>query len=357
MIRKVDKYVLKEMVVPLIAGTLVIALLFMVNEIIWLFKELDLNSVPRGAVLKYIFLALPKWFFLTFPMGVTFGASLAISRLAREGEITAMRASGYSVWRILRMVGICGMAFAGLSFYNSSQVTPWAGKESAKLLREFGVLAAIPKFERNQSLNLPPYAANFGSVEQQDQVLYLKDILLIERPKEGQVYVYSAPTGTYSKGVWTIQDPVIRVIEGESLVMVNRVKELVINQRIVIEDFLRSAEARDRSTVELWRDIQDAKKVGVQPRNLEIEFYSRYAVAATCLGFAIMGGVLAFRFRRGSAFQGFLISLIIVWIYFNVQIIATEVIGRNGWVTPMAAAWLPVGFIVLFTAVASWRLE
>lgn len=355
--RRLDRYVLKEMIVPLIAGTVVIAFLFMANELIYVFKEFNLSSVPRSAVAKYIFLSLPKWFFLTFPMGVTFGASLAISRLAREGEMTAMRAAGYSVWRIFRMVAVCGVAYAGLSFYNSSKVTPWAGKESEKLLREVGVLAAIPTFERNQSINLPPYSANFGMVEKRDETLYLTDILLIERPKEGQVYIYSAKTGEYSKGVWRIQNPDIRVIEGESLIMVNRVKELVINQRIVLQDFLKTSAARDRSTEELWRDILDGRTTGINTRSSEIEFYSRYAVASTCFGFAIMGAVLAFRFRRGSAFQGFLISLITVWIYFNLQIVATEVLGKNAMVSPMVAAWIPVAVIGVLTLIASWRLE
>jgi lipopolysaccharide export system permease protein len=356
-LKKVDWYVLKEMLIPLIAGTVVIALLFGANELIAIFKQLDLNSVPRAAVLKYAILTLPKWFALTLPMGVTFGSSLAISRLTREGEMTALRAAGYSIWRVLRVTFLCGLAFAGLSFYNSKTVTPWADRQSTKLMMEFGILAAVPKFERNTTLNLPPYSANIGEVQQEGQDLILRDILLYERPKPGQVYFYSAKEGRYSAGVWTIKNPDIRVIEGESLIMINRVKELVINQRIVIEDVVAGALPRNIPTDELWRNIQDIKRAGGQPRTLEVEFYARYASAATCVAFSLLGGILAVRFRRGSAFQGFLISLITVWLYFNAAIIATEVIGKNGWLVPMQAAWLPVALIGVVIALASWRLE
>ncbi len=357
MIRKLDWYVLKEMFVPLIAGTVMIGLLFMSNELIWAFKNLDLKGIPLEAILKFAFLSLPKWYLLVFPMGVTFGSSLAISRLAREGEVTAMRAAGISIWRILRIVGVVGVVFAGLSFYNSDKVTPWAGREYKKLVLDFGTVGVVGKIEQNQTINLAPYSANIGQVIQDGQDLILKDILLYERPKPGQVYFYSAPTGRYSAGVWTIDTPEIRIIEGESLIMVNRVKQLTINQRIVLSDFIPGQSEKERTNKQLWDDILALKKAKVNARRSEVEFYSRFAGAATCLGFALMGGILAIRFRRGSAFQGFLISLATVWMYFNAQIVATEVIGRNGWLDPMLAAWSPVALIVLVTGIALWRIE
>ena len=356
--RKLDFYVLKEMLVPLIAGTLVIGLLFVSNELIFLFKEINVSSLPREAIFKFAALSLPKWYFLVFPMGVTFGSSLAISRLAREGELTAMRAAGISISRILLPVAVVGLVFAGLSFYNSNRVTPWALYEYKKLFREFGVQARIGNIRQNQTLTLAPYSANIGSVQQEGQDLILKEILLFERSRPGQVSIYTAPSGRYSAGVWTIDEPEIRIIEGENLIMVNRVKEpMVINQRIVIEDFMPNSEANERTNSELWRDIQDNKKAGLKSPKTEVEFYGRFAGPATCVGFALMGGVLAVRFRRGSAFQGFLVSLIIVWVYFNVQIIASDIIGKIGWLSPVVAAWVPFGLIVVVTGVATWRLE
>lgn len=356
--KRLDFYILKEMLVPLIAGTIVIGFLFVTNELIWLFKEIDVSSIPREAILKFALLSAPKWYQLIFPMGVTFGSSLAISRLAREGEITAMRAAGISIGRILLPVAVVGAAYSGLSLYNSDKVTPWAGREYQRLVMEFGIRARISRIEQNQSINLPPYSANIGSVRQVgDDDLELKDILLYERPKPGQVYFYSAPSGRYSKGVWTFENPVVRIIEGESLIMVNRVKSMTINQRISLSDFFRDATQNERSNAQLWSDIQAMKKVNRIVRSTEVEFYSRFAGAATCLGFAVMGGVLAIRFRRGSAFQGFLISLVIVWLYFNVQVMSSEIVGRIGWLPPVGAAWLPFVLICVVTALASWRLS
>lgn len=356
--KRLDFYVAKEMLIPLIAGTLVIGFLFVTNELIWLFKEINVSALPREAILKFALLSAPKWYGLIFPMGVTFGSSLAISRLAREGEVTAMRAAGISITRILLPVAVIGAIYAGLSLYNSDKVTPWAGREYQRLVLEFGIKARISRIEQNQSVSLPPYAVNIGQVQQVgEDDLKLTDVLLYERPKPGQVYFYSAPSGRYSKGIWTFDNPEIRIIEGESLIMVNRVKSMTINQRIVLSDFFREATQTERSNAQLWSDIQAMKKANRVIRSTEVEFYSRFAGAATCLGFALMGGVLAIRFRRGSAFQGFLISLVIVWLYFNVQIMASEIVGKIGWLPPAGAAWLPFGLICLITAAASWRLS
>lgn len=357
MIRKLDWYVLKEMLIPLIAGTIVVGLLFVSNELIAIFKNLDLKGVPPEAIMKFAILSFPKWYLLVFPMGVTFGSSLAISRLAREGEITAMRAAGISFWRILRTVAVVGLVFAGLSYYNSDKVTPWASREYNKLIREFGVVGVVGNIQQNQTISLPPYSANFGQVITEGQTLILKDVLLFERPKPGQVYIYTAPTGRYSAGVWKIDNPEIRIIEGESLIMVNRVKELTINQRIVLNDFVPGQSEKERSNKQLWDDIVALRKAKVKSRLSEVEFYSRFAGAATCVGFALMGGILAFRFRRGSAFQGFLISLGTVWMYFNAQIIMTQAIGRNSGLDPVLAAWSPFFVVVFVTLVALWRIE
>jgi lipopolysaccharide export LptBFGC system permease protein LptF len=46
--------------------------------------------------------------------------------------------------------------------------------------------------------------------------------------------------------------------------------------------------------------------------------------------------------------MGVLVSLIIVWLHFNLFVITGEIFGKNTWVSPVLAAWIPN---VLFAAV------
>jgi len=82
--RKLDRYIWREMGVPLFSGVIVIAMLFMANDVIAIFKELNVANIPQVMVAQLVLLKLPGWLSLTLPVGVTLGVSLALSRLTRE---------------------------------------------------------------------------------------------------------------------------------------------------------------------------------------------------------------------------------------------------------------------------------
>ena len=51
--KKVDRYVFKELAVPMIVGTVIIALLFMANEFIAVFKNFEITHLPFVAMLQH----------------------------------------------------------------------------------------------------------------------------------------------------------------------------------------------------------------------------------------------------------------------------------------------------------------
>jgi lipopolysaccharide export system permease protein len=52
-----------------------------------------------------------------------------------------------------------------------------------------------------------------------------------------------------------------------------------------------------------------------------------------------------------------LLSIILVMAYYNAFIASTEIFGRNGWVPPLAAAWIPNLIFGLMGLIALRRLE
>ena len=50
-------------------------------------------------------------------------------------------------------------------------------------------------------------------------------------------------------------------------------------------------------------------------------------------------------------------SMVCVWMYFNLYIVSTEVLGRNGWVNPVMAAWLPNLIFFVISAALIARVE
>ena len=56
------------------------------------------NSAPLPSIAEIFFYTVPVALTYTIPMGVLVGILIGLSRLAADSEVTAMRASGLSVW-------------------------------------------------------------------------------------------------------------------------------------------------------------------------------------------------------------------------------------------------------------------
>lgn len=356
--KRLDRYLIKEMSVPVIVGVVVTALLFIGNEMIAVFRILNLSQVPPLAIVKYMVVKMPTFLTFTIPTGIALGSSLALSRLVRDGELTAMRSAGYSIKRILVTVLVAGAAFSGVAFFNAEKLVPRASVEERKLASELLIIGNLPQFERNLMIKLPPYVANFGEVEQyQNGSLRLADILLIERPRPGQEMVFRAKKGHYYKGIWTIEDPKVWLFEGGSLSTVDKAATIVINQRIELRDFLQGTQPENAPASELWERITAGRKAGANTRVLEVNFYERFALPAACIVFALSSALLSVKFPRGSAFQGLLLSFLTLWAFLNIHSVATTVLGQKGWLPPIASAWVTVGAFGLLTLMLLRSLE
>lgn len=355
---RTDRYVLRELLVPTFAGTVLIAFLFAGNELIALFQQLTTSNVPALVLAKLVLLRMPFWLTFTLPTGLAMGCSLAVSRLLREGELTAMRAAGISLKRSLRIVGLVGLVFAGITFYLSEFVVPVSTKEHAKLGAETYLLGSRPSFENNVIIKLPPYVATFREVlKASDDSLILKDVLLIKMDTPDEALVFSAKDGTYKNGVWRFPAPRVWVFGEDSLTSFDEEPVVVINQRIDVQDMMPGALPEYKSMKELWDSVVAQRATKGEARRTEVQFYTRFAVPAACFVFAIGSTLLSLRFSKASAFQGLLMSLAMALGYYNLHMIATTIVGPNGWLPPMWATWSPVILCGVFALLAMRKIE
>lgn len=357
-LKKLDRYILRELLVPTFASTLIVAALFAGNEMIALFQQLNSSTVPLLTMLKLSLLRMPYWLTFTFPTGIAMGCSLAMSRLLREGELTAMRASGISIWRILRMVVLTGLALAGGSFYLKDYVVPKTTTEHKKLSAETMLVSGMPNLQSNVMMKIGQYVVTFREMRKvAEDKMALTDVLMVKMGAPGEAAVFFAPNGTYNQGDWNFPLPKVWLFRDTGLVDMHDADSISLNQKIRIEDFVPGAELEDLNRKELWDSIVAAKKAGFPTNKPEVQFYERFAVPAACLVFALASAFLSIRYSKVSAFQGFLLSLVMALVYFNVQVVCSTVVGQNGWLPPMIAVWVPFAIFGVAALIFGRRLE
>lgn len=98
---------------------------------------------------------------------------------------------------------------------------------------------------------------------------------------------------------------------------------------------------------ELRAQIDIMKAQYVNTKKLETELYQRITVPMASLIFTLVAIPLGMQPNRNSSSRGFVISIIIIFIYYSLMTMAGA-IAQSGAVDPMLAVWLPniVGLIV-----------
>jgi lipopolysaccharide export system permease protein len=357
-VKKLDRYVLRELMVPFLIGTLSVLLMFQANTLIFQLKTFSLSAVPPLALAQLILFKTPYFLTWTLPIAMSLTSSLAMSRLAREAELTAMRGAGASILRVCMPVMFFGALVGVGLWYITERVMPPAQANARKLEIDLSVRGMAPEFRSNVVVNLRNFTASIGSVSRgKGSVVQLAQILLFERPRVGEVVLYTAETGEYRDGIWSLHNANAFHVKGTTLTSFEPGKAPVINDPISVESLFSPPSQEEYSADQLLKAIAEGKKTGQKTTGLEVAYHTRFAIPATCFIFAVIGPIFAVWFARAGGFVGVLLSIVIVFLYYNAHIISTEILGRNEIVAPWLAAWLPNVVFTAFGLLAIRRLE
>lgn len=355
---KLDRYVVRELIVPFLIGTFAVVLMFQANTYIAAGKKLDLENVPFVAILQVIMYQTPAYLNLTLPTGMALAAALAISRLAREAEITAMRAAGARIMRIFMPVVAFGALVGVANFYNAEKLVPPATRESKRIMVPIGMLGARASFRGVTSLTLRDRVVTFQFMERRGvESLDFRNVLMVEYPNSGQVMLTTAEGGSYRQGVWRFRKAYVYLMEGVDMVLAKPGEEIVVNERIVLDEIFAPPEPEELTLQELQAAITDAKKYGRDPKPLEVAFHVRYAIPAACVVFSLVAPIFAVVFARTGGFAGVLVSFLMVLLYYNAFVISTKILSKVEFVPAWAAAWVPNLLFAGLGILAVRRLE
>jgi len=116
----IQRYILKNYLRPLLFSTGAITFVFVMDFIIQFIELFLEKGVALHVVLQMFALSLAHMFALIIPMAVLPATLMTFGNLASENEITAMKACGVSVYRIIAPALLLASVLAlGLVFFNN----------------------------------------------------------------------------------------------------------------------------------------------------------------------------------------------------------------------------------------------
>ena len=357
--KKLDTYLYREMVVPFLIGTVAVVMMFQINTYMALAKTLNLENVPFQAVMQFILYKTPEFLQMTLPVGMSLAAALAMTRLARESELTAMRAAGVRILRVIRPVAVFGLAVSALNYWDVEYVMPKATQKANAIAYQAGILGMSKQsFKSNALIELDNQSASFGSViRTKDDRLTISGITLFERRDTGNVLITTADSATYDRGVWTFKNGNMYQFKGADLIAMKPKGKFIINEKIVVGSMFENTAPEEMSMGELRQEIASRKKTGQDSKDLEVKLQSRFSVPVACAVFSIVSPIFAILFARSGGFVGVLVSFVTVLLYYNAFVVSTMILGKLDAVPVWFAAWSPNLIFSILGLLALRRLE
>ncbi|HZE81653.1 MAG TPA: LptF/LptG family permease, partial [Candidatus Polarisedimenticolia bacterium] len=341
------RYILKEVLWHGLIGASVFTFVIFMRELTRILEAVVRNSAPFPSVAEIFFLTLPAALKVTIPMGVLVGILLGLSRMAADSEVTAMRASGVSVRKFLRIISVFGVAAWLLALVNTVIVEPRSAAALAGLQNK---LAAT-----QISFEVQPHVFYEGF---KNHVLYVEDIssasgaAVWKNVFDADISTPGAPKITIAKeaivsasGTEAIR---LHLINGETHDTNSRTPDqytittfeetdIAISLPPVTKPAQEVVPVAQLSTRELYRQKYNSNKEFA--RWYWIEFNRRLALPTACLVLVLIGIPLGLSAKKGGKGAGFVLTIILVFIYYFISIIGVS-LARGGKMSPVLGVWM-----------------
>lgn len=411
--RILTRYLLRAHVGPFIFALSILTGLLFVNTVAKRFPALAGKGLPTSVLLKVMGLSLPHIIALTLPMAVLVAVLYAYSQMTADNEITAQKASGISLVRMLVPLLVAASCLSIFMVWFNDRVLPETNHQLAELMMDInsksptlmmkdrGVLNEIPTVDYSMHFWLRANRIDPATNRLTDVVIYD-----VSNPDISQTVVADSGVMRFNRDRTNLfltlyngrvdqvkrQTPkdMDRVFFREQLLQLNVAngftqtrdsyrsdREMSLNMlEARIDSARRDLGLVQRGIVPGTEGNRTYNAGNVNPNGLPVsrferdervktlkseidsyavEWHKKFAIPFACIIFVLIGAPIAVRFPRGGAGMVIAISLLIFGVYY-VSLIGGESLGDKGRIPPFLGPWAPNIFFGGIGLIAALRM-
>lgn len=360
------RYVLWEIAGPAALAVVVIGFLGIAQELQERSAVLPLTYVTWWDIARLVVFFSPALIVFIVPITYMMGILLAFGRLAQHNEITAMKASGIPLKRLVFPVAVVGALLSVGCFYLQDRVQPQAYKKATDLLYselpQRITLNILPAGVMNQIGGVRVY---FQSRDKESKTLL--DIVVVV-PEGGRDVMY------YADGAQFIESS-----EGARLVLRNgyRVEPSkdgdirafdFAEAEVPLRAAIRRAPPGLRNAMTL-RELLVAEKVAAERfkrypsrssdenlRKVRWDIGERFSLPFACLAVSFAAAPLAVRAPRAGRSYSFAIGFLLVAIFYLLRLVL-EPSSVRSLATTVGLSMVPDVVLCAIGLWATWRVD
>jgi lipopolysaccharide export system permease protein len=151
--RILTRYLLRAHAGPFVFALVALTGILFVNTIARRLEDLAGKGLPADVILEVLYLSLPHILALTLPMAVLVAVLYAFAQLTADNEVTALKASGASLVRLLMPLIGAALLIAWFMLWFNDRVLPDANHQLKNLIAD--VLAKTPTLQLTEQVINP----------------------------------------------------------------------------------------------------------------------------------------------------------------------------------------------------------
>jgi len=365
MMRLLDRYIAKKFLFVLSFAVVAFISIFIVIDLVERLSDYIDRDVPGLVIASYYFYFTPYIIMLMFPIAMLLASLFSVGQLSKHNELTAMKASGISLYRILAPVLFLALLFScGLMLF-AEKVVPVANQRKAEIKDRH--MDRLPQ-------NLPARLSNIYLQDHFDTERSEPSARAAENGRSRRVFIgyYNAETNTAEKvsiqdyeGVFIVhridantllwRDSAWSATQGYERAFANgnevatRFDTLRLGHLFFTPEVLTKVQKipEEMSYSELEQFIKDVKSNGGNPERWLVDLYLKVSFPFANFIIVLFGAPLAVGRLRSSGAVGVALTLVIAFLYFG-TVKTGQTLAQNGTIEPLLGAWM--GDTIFFVA-------
>lgn len=344
----IDTYVLGTFLFYLALWLVGFLLLTEVFTFFELLSDIVKNRIPMPRVLTYLWFLAPRLIYDITPVAVLLSVLVTFGIMAKNNEITAMKASGVSLYRLAIPVLLCSLVLSGSLFAFDYYQIPEANRKQDAIRNEIKgrppatFLRADRKYIKGEGSRIYYYKY----FEPAENVMVGVSVYEIDSKTFRLQSVLTAEKARWEPNLkaWVFQNGSRRTFDGIRLSKFENFANGVMSfphlnepPSYFLKEVKLSSQMNFRELADYMRELQQS---GFDTTRLQVQYHSKFSVPAFALIMALLATPFAFLTGNRGAMAGIGVSLVIGLAYLTVNKLFEQVGNINQLPAPVAA-WAP----------------
>ncbi|MBU1863201.1 MAG: LptF/LptG family permease [Candidatus Omnitrophica bacterium] len=342
-------YMLRELVIPFCMALLLVTFIFIVGNLVKMADLVINKGVSILDISRIVVLLIPRLLSFTIPTSALTAILLVFGGMAQNNEITAIKASGINIFRMLLPILVVSIVLSIFSLIMNDQILPKTHFAYRMALRNILMKKPLAYIEAGRFIK--EFDGYIIFVREIDGTM-LKNITIYQPQENSPTRTIIAERGEI------MSDPQKKTL---SLKLYNGTSDepnaddpnifykldfqtFILPPFAVDDSGQLSKKTKDMTIDELVHKIQTDNQTPSQRIDLmnsfKAEIHKKISFSFASFVFALIGLPLALITRRGEPVVSFVLSMAVITIYY-ILFAWANTIAIQGVLVPWIALWLP----------------